>query len=402
MGITLGRSMVAFGAVCIGVVILHAYRLKLVDDEVALAHEQLKETLLGLETTRPVLHGEPIEGFAFDHYKLIGSLLSPTVVDDRLAWLNADGAQADELRDASLDSNRLALEALELGARSTDSLYKLDWSSPPPVEHPKLGSTRSIVNLALLSGQRHLDEGHPDRAVDALLDGLQLGRDVICIPAWITEMIGTSLIPIVTEALANEEFLERFPPHQLERLANGLQQLDESLPEFSHGIEGELLMLANLARQENQPDDVHVFDPTLEFWRYGFSPRALYAEYISQVMRDREVLRGLEGEPWSVRDAELGRQQLTAEGARDSLSSGSSAKLTRIQEGNRRMTISRLRLAQAAVRFKLTGEVPTLLDPFGGELRVRKLAGKIQIESGCTADFGAPEQFVVELTLREE
>lgn len=398
MRMTLGRLMVAFGAICIGLVFLYAYRMSQVEAELVAAQVELEATLLGLETTRPVLQGEAIEGLAFDHYGVIGGLLTRRVSEKLAEFITAHSTANPsmvELRNKLLDDNSAALRTLQLGARSTDARYATDWTVDSLQGLPKLMETRSVVNLTVLAAERHLDEGHPELAVDVLLDGLQLGRDMTSVPIVICEMVGVALLAIPMELLLDEPQLARFPRPELERLAQALKLLDEAFPEISYSAEGESLYLAKLISNPSQSGHLLALDWDLGLWAHGFSGKALYADHIRGSMQECKLLHDLDNEPWSVREIELSRQQAESERSQNFLTRKPSNHRLRYEIA-RRESIARLRLARALIEFKLTGAVPTIADPFGGNLRVSTIGDKTLIESAHAATATAPERFRVE------
>ena len=402
----LGRWLVGFGAFCVVVVILLAYQQEQNWKAMVAARAELKSSINGLPNSRPVLHGDAIEGRAFDEYGLFAdgfrSLPNSEFSDVKLTLKDSSAAKdsgASELRDSLLDSHQLTLEALGRGARSIDSRYLLDWKKGIPFDLPNMSQIRSVVNLSIVAAQRHLDDEQPVLAVDSLLDGMQLCRDMMEIPVLVSELVGASLMPLVTGASTADDFLERLPPAELERLAEAMRTLDSGLPLTSYSQEGELLGLATLVMQPGEPNVLFDLEMGLDTWSYGFSPRALYSHHILLSKRDCDHMRELSDAEWIRRRAAIAEIETDMQGSRNALRRKQRMHWTQ-SESSRRSAIAQLRLALAAAEFKATGRQPAIPDPFGGELRFTEIGDTLRIESGFPVDHPRPELFRVEVAVR--
>jgi len=363
---------------------------------------ELERAIDGAETTRPVLRGESIEGLAHVEYARAVSLLSPTAQHDWEEYMEATGdddASSLELRNALIDEHEPMLEALALGARHTDAHSPIVWDRGYGNKLPKLMTARNVVNIAVLSARRHLDEGRHDRAVDVLLDSMQFSRDVMHGPTLIQTMIGCALLEISSSAvLLDGQFLERFPPTQLERLALGMQTLDSALSLGSLGADGDTALLIRALASADDLDETLYLDPemVLGSWRYGFSKRLMCAEYVREAMRWRSFQTETQGLEWPelrqriealIADCEEGSNPLGPQNSRIQLSVAQAP----------RGALARFRMARTAIDYRLTGEVTALPDPFGTQLQVSESENGLRVESLGPGDQGQRERYTIEI-----
>lgn len=363
----------------------------------------MEQILADRESRRPTLHGETIEGLAFDEYDLATELLSETALEDWITIVQADrngDMRAKELRDSLIEEHAATLAALSRGARSTDARF----TTVPMTgsDYPTLFGTRNVVNIALLAARRHLEEGHPDLAVNLLLDCMQLGRDLMETPYRINEMIGTSLLAIASkEALVDGSLIECIPVPQLARLAAGMEQLDTTIDPLGYSWEGELAALTQRVSGDVFEDlysDNKWRIPILSL-THLFSKRALLADYVGKAAQRREIMRGLDSAPWDERHDAILQLAEEADAEYDSfLGFDDPSYGTWVStELSRKEGLVVFRLARIGVEFAASGQAPTLADPFGTELLLSEEGETLRIASSIAAERRNPNRLAIEL-----
>ncbi len=349
----------------------------------------LEETIEDAETLRPVLHGEPLAGLAFDEYHRAAELLSETAHADFLAYQSARAESEDsarELRDALLDDHKGMFDALDRGARSVDGRYPVAWKHGFEFTHPGLRTHSTLAKLNTLGAERHLDLGQPALAVDALLNGMQLSRDLIQSRFLINEMVGAALLASVSkDALIDDGLIERLPASELTRLAEGMRVLDEAIAAPTRSWDGEIASLTNTVSRAFQSDASMHFSVSslIETMPFLFSARAMLADYTAQAMRDRDIMYALDDATWPEREAAL-----TAIAAKSGESAnahyGRFAEQWLAAEISRRRCTTLFRLTRMAIEYRATGRAHLLPDPFGGTddvLQLVELTDQVRFEA---------------------
>lgn len=364
---------------------------------------EMEQVLANHETRRPVLHGDAIEGFAFEEYELAIDLLSETALEDWIAVVQADrngDMRAKELRDSLIDKHAATLAALSRGARSTDPRF----TTVPMTDDdfPTLLETRHVVNIAVFAANRHLEEERPDLAVNLLLDCMQLGRDMMETPYRINEMIGVSLLAIASkEALVDGNLIECIPAPQLARLAAGMEQLDATIDPLGYSWEGELAALTQRVSQGHFEENYAGYKWNLSALSipHLFSTRALLADYVARSARRREIMRGLDSAPWSERHDTI--MQLAKEADAEChrfLGFDYPAYGTWVSsELSRKEGLVVFRLARIGVEFAASGQTPTLADPFGTELLLTEEGETLRVASVIAPERRNPNRLTIEL-----
>lgn len=132
------------------VLLLFGFRKWAIEDRwqraLALA-EQVERELDSMPSTRPILHGEAIEGSAFEEYARLAALLQPSAHDDWIQSCKDLEFGETESRDALLAEHSEFWEVLSRGARSVDARYSVDWKLGARVQTPRLMDDLSLIHI---------------------------------------------------------------------------------------------------------------------------------------------------------------------------------------------------------------------------------------------------------------
>jgi len=261
---------------------------------------------------------------------------------------------------------------------------------------------KNLVNLTILAADNHLADDQPGRAVDVLLDGMQYGRDLMAAPLLINRMVGCAMLAIASkEALIDDDLLARIPAGQLERLARGMARLDAALPGPKLCMDGEISRFIQLVGESSSRTDPFISGwSSLEAWRFGFSTRAMYADYVQVSLHLRNRQLELEHLPWPQQSAQL---DALAEELADSSNplTGHLRAFPRAAEPAVGIT-TLLRLTRMAAEYQLTGHATPLPDPFGTQLTVIEIDGTVRIESVGPGDERKRARYSLELAARDD
>jgi len=364
---------------------------------------QLELRLSALSQSRVPPYGDGIDSVAIDEYDAAIELLSPGILDEwgELQKVCPDeGSLRSELRTALLDKNRECLAALKRGAHSLEVRGPQNWEAGLSGQVLSLMAARNVVNLAVLAAEEALAAGQPAAAVDALLDAAQFGADLMSGPSSVGEMVGRALMQIATQdALLRQGMVDALPEPELERLAGALRSLDEALQVRGPSPEAEHAFFARRIFQAFR--DHTSLNPGFEYqaWRHGFSDLLACASAFEEELRLTEAARGVELLPWPEAQALL---ETLGEGESD-FGRELAGKYRLMREEALRNHRAHLRLTRAVVEFRATGELPTLADPFGDELRVSESEGTLTFQSvgpDGKADANRRKDLVARVELR--
>ena len=156
---------------------------------------------------------------------------------------------------------------------------------------------RWVVDLAVVTAARHVDQGRHREAVRVLLDGMQLGRDLMQAPTRVNSMIGAALLAIASNQALVEWYrlVDSLPPAALDVLAEGMAVLDSHLVPSSVAWAGETVVFAR--RLEAAGSLGTAYAEGGAGWRYGFSDLRLSSDHVRRCERWFEVLRVLGRRP---------------------------------------------------------------------------------------------------------
>ena len=339
--------------------------------------DRMQTRLEAIDPERPVLWGETIEGNGWDDYRRAIALVSDAP-DARERWeacrraeIQGDAAVVQQLRQALAEDFASVFAALRAGTHRRKGWRPVDWNASFEHNTASLLRSRTLVNLTVMEAQRQAIAGEATGAVHTLLDALQFGRDTMCSPVLINEMIGLALVAIASkETVLDFGLLDRLPPAALRELQAGLRILDQGLPTRTDVYHSEVVLLVrgviDAWAQSAEPNELAEYRDGPASWRYGFSGRLMCTDYVQEIGTALERLAN-STEPWQVRRAYLEQLQESFAQSANPLSNFWSTVLI-TAERSRRDALVCLRLTRMAVAYRLDGAVPVLPDPYGDRL----------------------------------
>jgi hypothetical protein len=251
---------------------------------------------------------------------------------------------------------------------------------------PSMMETRYLAHLTTWGAQSHLDAGRPDLAAELLLDGMQMAGDHMRSPALIGRMIGCALLTLnSSEALFKTGMLEQFPEAELKLLSNGMEILAAGLQSMESAWDLELAwFIRSVSRAGQEPDPWGIKRPKefLSVLCFGLAGRGLCAEYVEESMRYRALQLGAEQRSWQAWKADWQEHQTYLKEHGNGLWSIVPAKRVSA-EISYRSALTLLNLTRCAIAYRLTDELVSFPDPFGGQLELELEEGVLSMSSVC-------------------
>lgn len=335
------------------------------------------------EPARPVLWGEAQAGKAWPHYERAFHLLSTKVDSAHLASLgrsegrriagvtNTEQVRAGPSAAEVVAAHADALIALRAGAHSTDARRPMDWNAGHSIRIQNLLTARHLANAAVLTAILAVGDGDGERAVQILLDVMQLGRDLTRSPLLIEQMIGCATQAIATsDAVTWANLLRTLDADALRLLAVGLAQLDEApgaLAPAATWISSEAALLAN-TNLERLTRDRALASQTLSAWRYAFSLRLAMARHGLHQLQLGQQAQTLCAERNTVDLPALDRLFADAVASANPITAMFTPNYSAGLRNHLR-AIAALRLLRMAVQHAAGDVVTPLPDPSGGILQ---------------------------------
>jgi hypothetical protein len=346
--------------------------------------EELRHEAEAWHGVRPVLRGSPVPGDAWDDYFKAISVIDGTL--DHRAVVRFLNSSSDEERAhaASILSNHwCAVDWIRRGASRREARRARIYESTELEARPPL-SQASL--LAICRSRLLVEEGDVHDAVGLLLDLHQFGYDVARDGFYVAFALGIAICNGAIAELKDLLLSGRLTTAALEQLDRELEILDSSIPRPSQAVLGRLEHFGNLILndrlltylatiRENPPQS-----SDLVSWRYAFSARWMQAAAFSH--QDALVRRVKEVDRVSWTDERRLWDEARAEA--NASPNGVTRLISVMECGPGRLardSLARLRLLRMTVRYRLTGEILDLADPFGEKLRSSQTSRSLRLWS---------------------
>jgi len=368
------------------------------------------------DARRPVLQGTATPGNAWDDYgeavttfrKLLASVPRgmTLLAELRNRIPKAMNSPSDQVKvSALLDSLKVVFDGLRKGSFRSESQYPYDWEHLDlviPQDSPVSSRGEWLANAAALEARRLVDSGHVKEAVELLLATAQFGRDLRHNGLVVSELIGRAICLIALDELREMILSGKLDRERLLDVVLGLEVLDRSFTQGSFCLRNQALAIGKMCLRGELFKAKQVFadpDPVTikASWRQAFSSRLLQADAFFRL--EDWSRRLAKAEQWSYAEERRVLDEITAEAAPNPL-----AMFFNRVPGNlsatRRCCLAQLRLVRAAARYRATGVVLQLDDPFastlrhsltGSRLKVWSV-GKDGVDDGGQGDWGHPYQ----------
>jgi hypothetical protein len=353
----------------------------------------LRKEIEKRDPTHPPLRGEPLEGNAWEDYPQAFAAL-PGVSRDNLRKLYVEKSILSVYRNAAMiDGGELAFVHLRRGTRRRHGAYPYVWEEGVTLTVPSSDHCSSLAYLAALRSRSMLAQGRAREAAELMLDTLRfsedLGTGAPIMLQWTSHVVGAIGLDelkaiLASPALGREDLLS---------IERQLELLVRARPELSDGADTEVLLSGyELLKPPARRDSL--FCATFaDSWRFAFSRRIAEVDAFDQSLIMARELMGMARMAWPEANAlSTDLQERTHENKNPLVPqllawSRNNSDIDR----ERRAHFEMLRVA---ARFRATGEILTLDDPFGGKLRTELNGDDLRIWSvgpGGKDDGGAGE-----------
>lgn len=332
---------------------------------------------------RPVLHGAAEPGSAWAEYDqalqklkslkgstaILGKLVNPLPAVDRVKI------------EGILASQSAVLDHLRRGATASNGQYPYRLGND--FDTPSLLESQKLVTLAAYQARFLAEAGESPKAARLLLDAGQFSRDLGSNGPLIAEMVGVAMFGLVFEELRALLQSGDLNAEALGEIERGLETLDRSFPKAGDTRMNEALVCGvGIIQVERDggysyPDGEKI---PLHHWRYGFSSQLVLADAFGINLRFMRRLAELDSLPW--REVLRNVDQLEADLSRENnplIRTITVGVIRAYRYGPERR--AQLRLLRLAVRYRLTGEILELEDPFGTLLHTSRVGGKLRVWS---------------------
>jgi len=314
---------------------------------------------------RPVLRGAAEPGNAWDDYTLAVAEIKKLPDRTKLYELVQRAPKADKaLGAAMVERSSAVLDHLRRGASRATSRNGFDWEKGFSMAVQGLQEGQQVVSLAVLRARALLDAGKPREAVGLLMDGAQFGRDRADDGPMITEMVGLAMVSIALDGVREVVSSEGADPEALEDLDRGLEALESAFPKHADCVRREQLGMGMTFAGEGAsallpgsagmlPQKILFLDAfgrlQESFDRYAKVSEGSWTDCLTEGKRiEAEIQKSWNPVLKIVVPAQTSSERMVRE------------------------RLAHLRLLRLATRYRRTGELLDLDDPFGAKLKSAK------------------------------
>jgi len=358
--------------------------------------KEMEDTLASLEREamsqpgdRPVLVCDPVAGNAWDHYQRAWNVMKGqggVLLSNYLSRApNVDREQVLQ----TIQRLEPALVDLRKGARCGSARRPVDWRKP----ETQSVSLYSLAFLAVAQAREEAVAGRAHEAVELLLDGARFSADL----ASQAESLGysVSMAGLFTALDEIRDLMEngKLGPAELQLLESGLDRLDRCFPEPGSAlVNGALAMGWELHGVRSMRDFVDPIyaqmgakRPDIPTWRFAFSEELLIADWFDRQLDRSRRVASTDGGRWVGANGAARQADREVAESKNGL-----AQVFNLWDRNdphfsivslSRERRAHLRLLRAAVRYRATGEIPQVDDPFGAGLPHAVKDGRLKVWS---------------------
>jgi hypothetical protein len=314
---------------------------------------------------RPVLRGSAEPGNAWDDYTLAIAEIKKLPDRTKLYDLVQRTPKADSaLGAAMVERSPAVLDHLRRGASRSKSRNGFEWEKGFSMAVPGLQEGQQVVSLAVLRARALLDAGKPREAVGVLLDGAQFGRDRADDGPMITEMVGLAMVSIALDGVREVVASEGVNPEALADLDRGLEALEGGFPKHADCVRREQLGMGLTFAGEGASG--------LLPGSSGMLPqKILFLDAFGRLQEAFDQYARVSEGSWSDCLTEGKRIEAETQKSWNPLLK----MVVPAQTSSERMVrerLAQLRLLRLATRYRRTGELLDLADPFGAKLKSAK------------------------------
>ena len=337
-----------------------------------------KVQALEAEALRPDSTPRPgkVPGNAWDDYLLALNAASKITSADKLIGLTSRTENADvAFGDATLAAHGMIVDLILSGSRRASCV------PPGRTALPALWKWDTALRLAILKARALHQEGKTAAAVEILLALCQFGRDL-----GQSGVAYASHFPYLALQMSLGELKDLLrgplPAESIAEIDSRLTDLDRTFPLPERMRKQQLQLVSTIS----MPVQNSGFAAVLLSWRYGFSPRLLVGSLFEQW--EHWFTRSIEADalPWpeaKVQFAKFREEIDQTPFTRFSVSSGYLADGSQVRAAR-----ALLRILRTAARYRASGEVLDLDDPFGTKLLHPQDGARLKVWSVGQAGAG--------------
>jgi len=338
--------------------------------EVAAMQTRMRALETELRVPDPARRPGSEKGNAWDDYILALVEASKVKPADKLIGILANTSNADHaFGDAALAAYGAAIDRLLQGARRATCV--------PPGPTRDLWNWETLGRLAVLKARKLSREGKAAEALELRLALAQFGRDLSECTAGLSFGHGLATLERAFEEIREDLLSPASTPEAIAGLQSRLADLDEAFPRPEQERRQQNHYLAEHFSRIVQYSGA---GDALLSWRFGFSARLMAGT--SFATWDRCFQRSMAADrlPWPEAQSRIAsiRAEIDVMPILDryGLPSGF------LGDGSQgRSARAHLRLLRTAARYRQTGEMLSLDDPFGGKLLHQASEGRLKIWS---------------------
>jgi hypothetical protein len=382
--------------------------------ELETSFQRLAREASGRSHLRAVPAGvTPIPGNAWDDYGQAEAEVSLIVSERPFIDFVDYEHDSPELR-ASVQARAAALDFLHKGARRSDGRYPYRWEQFN--EQPTIRGDRSMLALLASAKSRILmEQGRGAEAAgivgDLLTYAQDSGRNTTLFPTAVALSVYSRAIK-EAELIVASGNLSR---EEIRQFAARLEALDRDFPAFGPSVLNEAVRFGALALQSDgsltalsnyqRGWDRRLLVTAAEGAKQGFSGKAAWADIFVTLETYVRAVEKLDSADdfTAVREA----QRLDASRSSDDPARAVvPISFVQMYLPQHRGALARLRVVRAAAEYRVSGIVPELADPLGGNVLHKIEKDRLKIwsvgtdgknDSGKASSPNNPEDIVLEL-----
>jgi len=330
--------------------------------------QALLEEVRARGQSRAPLHGDPVEGNAWDDYAVaLAEVRSLYEIESQAAlrYLHEAPQSNRRLVERVLGKHPSLIESLRRAATRRQANLNLEWKEGA-LTIPSRHWTAVVAPLAVCCSRFTAEDGRAGDAARLLVETCRFAADLDHVEDL--ELPLDELRELVGSGVLKGE--------DLARLDLELALLDEEYPRRGHRAALDLVALGAQLLRTGHSITVQLVglraDPEDALWRYGYSGHLMKAEAFAMMAAAVRRLREADERPWAESRDLL--RSLSAElAAHPNPIIQTAPEEILASDLQHRGHRAQLRLLRMAAHYRSTGEVLDLDDPFGGKL-VRALA----------------------------
>jgi hypothetical protein len=371
-----GAIALGVGAAAIWTSLVAERRAIAMEKEVAALREEIEKR----NPPRSPLRGELLEGNAWADYDLafiaVPRADKKTINEVYAGRMQLEPAMLDEL----IASGDAAFDLFRRGTRRSRGAYSYAWEQGWTGKCPSMFDCQTLANFAAVRARRLLEEGKARQAAELMLDTCRLGQDLSTRAPLLLQWIGAAIYNIAFLELLTTLKSKDLAREDLLAIDHELELVAKEWPEVDDNGSVDALMTGYELQKPWADRSAEARATLAESWRFAFSRRIAEIDAFDQVRGLARDLAGISRRPWHEACQIANEVEARAYGNRNRLVwrciqwSASNIEMDRELQ-------THLQLLRGAARFRATGEVPILDDPFGSMLRTELRGNRLKIWS---------------------